>query len=171
MVLVQATDLIALFRLEGEDDSAWKLGFQTDTSADESRAYETTPTKDRRVKTPGEYDATHSITALLAKNDTQIKQMKEQVRAKQPKRLEVWLIDRSDIDDEETTTLPGDYSIDVITNVSPSAGSEGNVEYTIETEVEEGVVSGDVNVTPELREILLDIANELEFKQPTQPAE
>lgn len=166
MVLVQASDLIALFRLEGNAENAWKLGFQTDTSADESRAFETTITKDRKVKTPGEYDATHSITSLLAKNDTQIKQMKEQVRAKQPKRLEVWLIDRSDISDEDTTTIPGDYSIDVITNVSPSAGSEGNVEYTIKTEVEEGVVSGDVTVTPELRAILLDIANELEFVQP-----
>lgn len=170
MELVSAVDLIALFRLEGDVKNAWKLGFQTDTSADESRTYETTPTKDRNVKSPGAYEATRSITALLAKGDTQIRMMKEQVRAKSPKRLEVWLIDRSDIDDSETTTLPGDYSIDVITNVSPSAGTDGNVEYSIETEVEEGVVSGEVTVTPELRAILSEIANELEFVQPTEEA-
>ena len=54
MDLVQAIDLIYLFRIQGEAGNAWKVAFQTDGTQDETRNYETTPTKDGAKKTAGD---------------------------------------------------------------------------------------------------------------------
>lgn len=167
MDLVSATDIIFLFRIRGEETIAWKPAFQTDTSTDESRTYETTETKDGAKKTPGAYEGTHSLTTLVGQGDTLIAKIKDQVRKQNPEGIEVWEIDRSGINDETQTTIPGEYSLDVVTSYGTSAGAEGNVELTIETEVAEGIVSGEVEVTPELLAILKRISDELEFKQPT----
>ena len=63
-------------------------------------------------------------------------------------------------------TIPGDYSTDVVTSFSKSAGADGNVEVSIETEVEGTIISGDVTVTPELLAILQKISEEQAFVQP-----
>lgn len=170
MDLVQATDIIFLLRVRGEAGSAWKLALQTDTSTDESRTYDSTPTKDGTKKTVGAYEGTHSLSSLLGQGDEFIDKIKDQVRKQQPEGLEVWEINRTNISEESTTTLPGEYSRDVVTSYGKSAGAEGNVELTIETEIAEGPVTGEVTVTPELRATLLDLANELEFEQPTETA-
>lgn len=170
MDLVSATDIIFLLRIQGDSSNAWKLAFQTDTSTDESRTYETTQTKDGAKKTPGAYEGTHSLTSLLGKGDPFIQDIKDQVRKAQPEGIEVWEINRASINDESTTTLPGDYSRDVVTSFGTSAGAEGNVELTTETEIAEGPVSGEVNVTPELLDMLRQVADEMEFVQPTEGA-
>lgn len=169
MDLVAATDIIFLLRVQGTTENAWKLAFQTDTSTEESRTYETTQTKDGAKKTPGAYEGTHSLTSLLGKGDEFISQIKDQVRKPQPEGIEVWEINRSEINGDSSTTLPGDYSEDVVTSFGTSAGAEGNVELTTETEIEEGPISGEVEVTPELLEMLQQVANELDFVQPTEP--
>ena len=166
MDLVKAIDLIYLLRIKGEDIDAWKVNFQTDGSTDESRAYESVPTKDGVKKSVGEYEGTHSLTALLGKNDDLITKIKDQVRKPNPEGIEVWEVDRSDIGDSET--IPGEYSYDVVTSFSTSAGADGNVELSIETEIEKGPVRGEVPVTPELLEKLQDLSTELEFEQPTK---
>ena len=76
----------------------------------------------------------------------------------------MWEIDRSDIAD--ASTIPGDYSTDVVTSVATSAGSEGEVEVSFDTEVEGTIISGEVNVTPELLAILQLVSEEQEFVQP-----
>ena len=164
MDLVQAIDLIYLFRIQGEEGNAWKVAFQTDGTQDETRNYETTPTKDGAKKTAGDYEGSHSLTSLLAKGDEDIRKINNLVRKDNPEKLEVWEIDRSDIAEE--TTIPGDYSTDVVTSFSKSAGADGNVEVSIETEVEGTIISGDVTVTPELLAILQKISEEQAFVQP-----
>lgn len=165
---VAAADLIALFRVEGEEGNAWKVAFQTDLSTDESRDYESEATKDGVSKSAGAYEGSHSLSAFLAKGDTYIAKLKELVRDKSPKRLEVWTLDRSDLAAEGG--LDGDYSIDVVTSLTVDAGAEGNVEVSIETEIAEGPVAGKATVTPELTAMLKQISEELEFVQPVTPA-
>lgn len=169
MDLVNATDIIYLFRILGESGDAWKLAFQTDGSSDESRSYETTETKDGAKKTPGAYEGTHSLSSLLAKGDTLIPKIKKLVRSHNPDKLEVWEINRSDIGEE--VTLPGEYSVDVVTSYGQSSGSDGNVELSIETEVEGTIVSGEVNVTEDLLAILQQVSDDQEFIQPTESSE
>ena len=166
METVKASDIIMLFRIEGEAGSAWKVGLQTDSSTDESRTYETTETKDGALKSAGAYEGSHSVSALLPKGDEYIAKIKNLVRKPNPEKLEVWEIDRSDIAEE--TTIPGDYSKDVVTSVSTSAGSEGEVEVSFDTEVEGTIISGEVNVTPELLAILQLISEEQVFVQPME---
>lgn len=162
MDLVKAIDKVFLFRILGEEGDAWKIAFQTDAETDESRDYDSEPTKDGVVKSAGAYEASHSLSSFLAQGDEYINQIKELVRHANGK-LEVWEIDRSNLDEE---TIPGEYSVDVVTSVSSSAGPEGNVEISIETEVEGAIVSGDVNVDERLRAILRQINAEREFVQP-----
>lgn len=164
MDLVQAIDLIYLFRVEGDNDSAWKLGYQTEGSTEETREYESEPTKDGTRKSPGAYEGTHSVSSFMESDDKYVKKLKELVRAKNPERLEVWEIDRTDIDDKDT--IPGDYSKDYVTSVNRESDSEGDVELEIETEVDGTIVSGEVEVTDELKEILQQISEEQEFVQP-----
>ena len=166
METVKAADIIMLFRIEGEEGNAWKVGLQTDSSTDESRTYETTETKDGALKSAGAYEGSHSVSALLPKGDEYIAKIKNLVRKPNPEKLEVWEIDRSDIAEE--TAIPGDYSKDVVTSVSTSAGSEGEVEVSFDTEVEGTIISGEVNVTPELLAILQLISEEQVFVQPME---
>ena len=166
METVKASDIIMLFRIEGEEGNAWKVGLQTDSSTDESRTYETTQTKDGARKSAGTYEGSHSISALLPKEDEYIPRIKGLVRKANPERLEVWEIDRSDI--AEGVTIPGEYSTDVVTSVATSAGSEGEVEVSFDTEVEVTIISVEVNVTPELLAILQLISEEQAFVQPME---
>src|SRR5699024_678546 len=123
---VQAVDMIYLFRVLGEEGNAWKVAFQTDGETSESRDYDSEATKDGTQKSAGAYEASHSITSFLAKKDEYIKKLKQLVRNSSPGKLEVWAIDRSDLDGAET--LPGEYSVDVVTSVDTSSGADGNVE-------------------------------------------
>jgi TP901-1 family phage major tail protein len=165
MDTVQAINKVFLFRILGEEGDAWKVAFQQDAETEESREYDTEPTKDGNVKSAGQYEASHSLSSFLAKGDDKLPKLKKLVRDDNPGKLEVWEVDRTDINDE--TTIGGDYSVDVVTTVSTSAGAEGKVEVSIDTEVEGTIVSGEIQVTPELKELLKMINHEREFVQPT----
>lgn len=165
MDTVQAINKVFLFRILGEEGAAWKLAFQQDAETEESRDYDTEPTKDGNVKSAGQYEGSHSLSSFLAKGDEMLPKIKKLVRDENPGKLEVWSVDRTDI--ENDTTIGGEYSVDVVTSVSESAGAEGKVEISIDTEVEGTIVSGEVDVTPELKELLKLINHEREFVQPT----
>lgn len=164
---VEAVDKIVLFRIEGEEGNAWKVAYQTEITTEESREYDSEATKDGTVKSAGAYEGTHSFTAFLSKKDEYIKKIKALVRDASPKKLEVWVIDRSDLDG--ALNLPGEYSTDVVTSVSESAGADGKVEVSVDSEVEGTIIAGDVTVTPELTAMLKQIAEEQEFVQPITP--
>lgn len=169
MELIQALDFIYLYKIEGETGNAWKVANLTEGSTSESRAFDTVPTKDGAKKTPGAYEGSNSFSSLLGKGDPSIAKLKGLVRKANPEKLLVWGIDRTDIGEE--TTLPGEFSRNVVTSVDTSAGSEGNVEISFETEVEGTVINGEVNVTPALLEILQLIKDEQAFLQPTESEE
>lgn len=167
---VKAVNKLFLFRVEGETGDAWKVAYQTDASTSESRSYDSTETKDGTVKAAGAYEATHSLTSYLKSGDTYIAKLKELVR-KADSRLEVWGIDRTALVElpeggTDPTKIPGEYSVDVVTSVDESAGADGNVEISIETEVEKGIISGDVTVNAALKALLTRLADEFEFEQP-----
>lgn len=164
---VSAVNKIALFKVEGEEGNAWKVAYQTEAETEESREYDSEPSKDGTIKSKGAYEGSHSFSAFLAKSDEYIKKLKQLVRDDDAKRLKVWLIDRSDLDGQET--LPGEFSLDVLTSISESAGAEGMVEISFDTEVEGTIISGEVTVTPELTALLKQIAEEREFEQPITP--
>lgn len=164
---VSATDMIYLFRIKGETGDAWKLALQTDGSKNESRTFESTPTKDGTEKTAGAYEATHSISSIMSntvEGRKQVRDLEDLVRAQTPKPLEVWGIDRTNISD--STTIPGDYSIDYVTSIDTSAGAEGSVEVSIETEVQGRIISGDVTVNDDLLALLQLITEDQAFVQP-----
>lgn len=165
METTKAVDNIYLFRIKGTAGDAWKLAFQTEGSTEESREYSTDPTKDGNVKSAGAYEGSHSLTSFMAKDDQHVRDLQALVRKDNPGKLEVWELDRSDID--SATTIEGDYSVDVVTSVSKSSGAEGNVELSFETEVDGKVKAGTVDVTPELLTILQTLADEQTFEQPT----
>lgn len=162
---VSAINHIYLVKLEGETGHAYKIAKQTDGSTDEGRTYETVGTKDGAEKQAGAYEGSHSLSALMSIGDTYIKKLRKNLRLDEPKRLHVWEIDLSDIENSEE--IQGEHSIDVITSIGVSSGAEGNVEVSIETEIDEIPVSGNVTVTPELLAILKRINEEREFKQPS----
>ena len=174
MSTIKAVNKLFLFRIEGEAGNAWKVAYQTDASTSESRAYDSNETKDGPVKAAGAYDASHSLTSYLKAEDTYIAKLKGLVRNANS-RLEVWGIDRTALVElpeggSEPTEIPGEYSVDVVTSVNESAGADGNVEVSIDTEVEKGIISGKVDVTAELKELLVSIAEEFEFEQPIETA-
>ena len=171
MSTIKAVNKLFLFRIEGEAGNAWKVAYQTDASTSESRAYDSNETKDGTVKAAGAYEASHSLTSYLKAEDTYITKLKGLVRDAND-RLEVWGIDRTELMDGvvEPTELNGEYSIDVVTSISESAGADGNVEVSIDTEVEKGIISGKVDVTEELKALLVSIAEEFEFEQPIETA-
>src|SRR5699024_10908224 len=152
---VEAVDKIVLFRIEVEEGNAWKVAYQTEVTTDEPSEYDSAATKDDTVKSAGAYEGRHSFTAFLSKKDQYIKKIKALVRDASPKKLEVWVIDRSDLGEE---ALPGEYSTDVVTSVSESAGADGKVEVSIDSEVEGTIVPGEVTISPELTALLKQIA-------------
>ena len=170
MSTVKAVNKLFLFRIEGEAGDAWKVAYQTDASTSESRAYDSNETKDGTVKAAGAYEASHSLTSYLKSGDTYIAKLKGLVRNANS-RLEVWGIDRTALVElpeggSEPTEIPGEYSVDVVTSVDESAGADGNVEISIDSEVEKGIVSGDVAVNAALKALLTRLADEFEFEQP-----
>lgn len=164
---VNAVDIIMLFRIEGEQGDAWKLGLQTDATISEARSYETTETKDGSTKTAGAYEGTHSITSFLAEDDVYVAKLRELIRERNPKNLEVWEINRTNL--TNSSELDGHYSLDSVVSVEISAGSEGSVEVSIETEINNTPKAGKVQVTPKLLQILQTITeDQSEFKQPIE---
>lgn len=162
---VSGVNIVYLMRVKGGAEDTWKLAYQTDRDTSETRDYDSTPTVDGSVKSGGAYEGTHSIGALLAKGDKDIVKIKNLVR--QGGELELWKIDRSDLDTEEN--LPGEYSVNIVTEVTSSAGPEESVELSIELEVSKGtIVDGDVVVTPRLRHMLQTLTDEVEFVQPDE---
>lgn len=170
MATIKGIDRLFLMRFEGDTTNAFKIAYQTENSTEESRSYETTSTKDGSVKAAGAYEGSHSLSALLedaVEAKDYVRQIKEKcIRAKTPKRLEVWEIDRTHLGDD-TPKVTGEYSFDVVTSSNISSATEGDATVEIETEIEEGPVYGVVTVTPELKTLLLQINDELEFVQPT----
>lgn len=164
--MIKAADRLFLFRIEDAAGDAWKIAYQTDTSTSESRTYDSNETKDGPIKVAGAYEASHSLTSFISASDTYITSLKELVREGEG-RLEVWEIDRGALDsDTSPATISGDYSVDVVTNISTSAGAEGYVEVTIDTEVEQGILTGSINVDDTLKALLVRLSDEFTFEQP-----
>lgn len=160
---VSGANIVYLMRVKGDTQAAWKLAFQTDRDTSESREYDSTPTVDGSVKSGGTYEGSHSIGAMLAKGDKDVLKIKNLVR--QGGELELWKIDRTDLEGEGN--LPGEYSVNIVTEVASSAGPEESVELSIELEVSKGtIVDGEVVVTPALRSMLQLLSDEIEFVQP-----
>lgn len=165
---VSGVNIVYLMRIKGDSNAAWKLAYQTDRETSESREYDSTPTIDGSVKSGGTYEGSHSVGSLLAKGDEDIIKIKNLVR--NGGELELWKIDRTDLDNG--AGLPGEYSVNIVTEVSSSAGPEESVELSIELEVSEGtIIDGVVNVTPALKQMLQTLSDEIEFVQPDTAAE
>lgn len=160
---VSGANIIYLMRVRGEVGSAWKLAYQTDRDTSESREYDSTPTVDGSVKSGGTYEGSHSIGSLLAKDDEDIIKIKNLVR--KGGELELWKIDRTELDGDGA--LPGEYSVNIVTEVATSAGPEESVELSIELEVSVGtILDGEVTITPGLKAMLQTLTDEIEFEQP-----
>lgn len=167
MATIKASNKLFLFRILDEAGDAWKVAYQIDASTEESRTYDSAETKDGAVKAAGGYEASHELTTFLAADDAYIGKLKKLVREAEGK-LEVWSIDRTKLmGDSPAASIAGDYSIDVVTSVGESAGADGNVEISISTEVEEGIITGTITVNTALTDLLKRISDELDFEQPT----
>ena len=159
-----------LFRsIEGDtSQNAWKVPYQTEHDFSESRDFETTETKDGSVSSAGAYEGTISLTALAKQGGETIQQLKEVLRERSPRKVEVWEIETVDVDEE--TTIPGEYMVCNLTDLSSSAPTDGNVEITLDFTVEGRPQVGDVNVTPQLLAIVQQASDEQEFVQPMEEA-
>lgn len=156
---------LLLVRVEGKSGNAWKPAFQTEHSFDESRDFESDPTKDGSVLSPGEYEGSLSFTVFQKVGDDQIKDLKTQVRNPNPDRLEVWEVDTTDM---SKATVPGVYAKTYINSVNGSNPTDGKVEYSIDAQVDGYPIDGEINVTPALKALVETLAEEQEFVQPTE---
>lgn len=154
---------ILLFRIEGEAGNAWRLPYQTEHSFSESRDFESTSTKDGSILSPGEYEGTVSITALQKVGDDQLKNLKSQVRSDNPDRIELWEIDVTDLDGE---TVPSTRAKAYINSIEGSNPSDGNIEYSIELQIDLKPIEMDVDVSPALLELVELTEGEIAEEQP-----
>ena len=169
MEAISGEDTIYIFRVEGEEATdAWKPAYQIDGETSESREFNSEPTKDGNIQITGGYEAEHSLTYFMAKDDTYTKVFKGLIR--KPKPIHVWKIDRSTLPDG--VKLPGEYSNCRITNVSAPTPVDGGIEVTVDLVVQGLIVDGEVTVTPTLKEILKHSSEaEGTFIQPAKTSE
>ena len=160
---VHGRNKILLFRIEGEAGNAWKLPKQTEHSLSESRDFESTPTKDGTELSAGEYEATASITALQAIGNDKLKDLTSIVRDDNPDRIELWEIDVTDL---EGVSVPSTRFKSYITSIDSDNPSDGNVEYSIELQIDKKPIAMAVDVTPELLAIVQAAEEEIQEEQP-----
>lgn len=166
MAILSGIDRLLLFRIDGDtSQNAWKVPYQTEHDFSESRDFEVTETKDGSVSSAGAYEGTISLTALAKQGGETIQQLKEVLRERNPRKVKVWEIEVVDVD-EETTTIPGEYMLCNLTDLSSTAPTDGNVEITLDFTVEGRPQVGDVNVTPQLLAIIQQASDEQDFVQP-----
>lgn len=159
---------ILLFRLEGESGNAWKLAFQQEHDFDHSRDYESDQTKDGNVLSPGQYEGTLSFSAFQKVGDDKLKVLENQVFDDNPQRLEVWEVDITDL---EGPKAPGLWAMVYVNSASPSAPSEGKVEYSIDAQVDGKPKHMDITVTESLKAIVEELQEAEEPNQPTENGE
>lgn len=156
---------IVLFRILGEEGNAWKVAFQTEDNSEESRDYDNEQTKDGSVSSPGGYEATKDVTAFLQKDSDYIEKLRGAIR--NPDQIELWNLDTTDAESEDTDTIPGEYSICNMTSLSVSNPTDGKVEVSMDFDVDGKPVNGRANVTPALLQMIQALEDEIEFVQPT----
>jgi len=166
MATLSGVEKILLFRIEGEAGNAWKVPYQSEHELSESRDYEVTETKDGSTSSAGAYEGTFSLTALAEQGGQTITELKEIIRERNPRKVEVWELETTDV--EEGPTIPGEYTLCNLTDLSSSAPVDGNVEITLDFSIVGRPISGDVDVTPELSSIIQSIDEEREFVQPME---
>lgn len=157
---------IMLFRLEDEPGNAWKIAFQTEHESSETRGFDSEQTKDGSVSSAGAYEATFSVSSYMTKGDEYIKKLKQNLRSNNPKKVLVWDLETADAD-EDGLTVPGELGYCNLTDITTTAGAEGNVEVSMDFSVDGTLIAGEVDVTPELLDIIRRIDEEREFVQPT----
>lgn len=157
---------IVLFRILGDEGNAWKVAFQTEDESEESRDYDAEQTKDGSVSSPGGYEATKAVTAFLQKDSEELPRLQGAIR--NPDQMELWNLDTTDAEAEDTSTIPGEYSICNMTSLSISNPTDGKVEVSMDFDVDGKPVNGRAEVTPELLSMIQSLEDEIEFVQPTQ---
>lgn len=170
MATLSGIERILLFRIEDEVGNAWKLAYQTEHELSESRDYEINETKDGSINSAGAYEGTISASAYMAQGDAYITELKEVIRERNPRKVEVWDIETANAD-EEALTIPGEYAVCNLTDLTQSAPVDGEVELSLDFSIEGRPYSGDVNVTPELLAIIQRIDEERAFVQPMESGE
>lgn len=171
MATLAGIENILLFRIEGEEGSAWKLAYQTEHELTETRDFETTETKDGAESSAGAYEGSFSASSLMAQDDEYVSELKEIVRERNPRKVHVWDIETDGVDQEGVSTIPGDYALCNLTDFTKSSPVDGNVELSLDFTITGRPYSGEVDVTPELLAIIRSIDEDREFIQPMETAE
>jgi TP901-1 family phage major tail protein len=163
---VHGKNKVLLFRIEGEGGNAWKLAFQQEHDFDNSRDFESDPTKDGNVLTPGEYEGTLSFSAFQKVGDDKLEVFENQTFDDNPQRLEVWEINTTDLNQPTTRGL---WAMVYINSCNGSAPSDGKVEYSIDAQVDGKPKRMDIDVTVALKSIVESLEDAQVPTQPTQP--
>ena len=166
MATLSGIEKILLFRIEGEAGNAWKVPYQSEHELSESRDYEVTETKDGSTSSAGAYEGTFSLTALAEQGGETIAELKEIIRERNPRKVEVWEIETTDV--ETADVIPGEYTLCNLTDLTSSAPVDGNVEISLDFSIVGRPIAGEVNVTPELQAIVQSIDEDREFVQPME---
>lgn len=153
----QGKDVILLYRLlkKATEEEAWKLAFQTDHTNGKTKSFDTTPTKDGPVGSPGEVEYDLSATSIVANGDTHIDEMDQAFDDSDV--VEIWEIDKSEKGPEggeNADKFKAKYVRAYVTGFNPSANVEDNVELELEFGVFGRAQKGFATLTEKQAEIV-----------------
>ena len=136
MALKKGIDIVLLYRLleKQSEENAKIVTYQTEHTLGMSRSTDATETKDGTVQNVGAVEYDFSSTALYERTSETIKMLYDAFM--QNKEVEVWAIDKLDLQEGDTGKFAAKYFHVFISSYEESAAAEDNVEVSIEYAVQ-----------------------------------
>lgn len=153
---VSGKDIVYLFRpaSKSKDQAAVTIAFTTENGRTMSKDADSTETKDGSIRTPGASEIEISVTAIMAKEDTETYKSIE-TALKNNELMEIWeanLATPADLD-EDGTKFKGTYYQGYATEYELNSSAEDHAEISMTFGINGEGADGDVTVTKTQQEI------------------
>lgn len=149
---VQGKRLVYLYRVysAGGTKTGANLAFTTENSKSISKDADSTSTKDGSIRTPGTAEVEISATAIMAKGDTLINELKTAMMS--DSLIEIWEANLDEPASGGDNKFKGTYFQGYLTSLEVSSPSDGFVEVSLTFGINGDGADGDVTVTTEQQE-------------------
>lgn len=147
--VVQGAKIIYLYRLleEQATEDAFRLAFVTEDNISYSKDADSTVTKDGTIRTPSAVEIEKTMTAILAKGDTDIEKLKNAML--NDKIIELWEANLDEPVLNMDNKFKGTYFQGYITSYEKSSNAEDMVEIQMTIGVNGKGADGSVTVSTE----------------------
>ena len=147
--VVQGAKIIYLYRLleEQATEDAFRLAFVTEDNISYSKDADSTVTKDGTIRTPSAVEIEKTMTAILAKGDTDIEKLKNAML--NDKIIELWEANLDEPVLNMDNKFKGTYFQGYITEYEKSSNAEDMVEVQMTIGVNGKGADGSVTVSTE----------------------